>query len=184
MAKITLYFAKIKEFVLDMRRRNKKLFLLCLALCGIVVVSACMFFLQNKNTKKQQISSLSKVIVDDYSSGVENKIKALLLGLKSVSKADVFVMVESSPISNYLTEKEVVEVTGSAGSTITTTTTVVYQKDGSKTSPIIVSTTPPKIIGVLIVLNKINASTKVSIINAVACVLNIDASCISILQDS
>lgn len=184
MAKITLYFAKIKEFILDMRRRNKKLFLLSLALCGIVVASICMFFLQNKNTKKQQLTSLSKVTIDDYSSGVENKIKALLLELKSVSKVDVFVMVESSPILNYLTEKEVVQVTGSAGSTTTTTTTVVYQKDGSKTSPIIVSTTPPKIMGVLIILNKVNASTKVSIINAVACVLNIDASCISILQDS
>ena len=37
---------------------------------------------------------------------------------------------------------------------------------------------------VLIVLNKISASTKLSIINSISVVLNIDASCISILQES
>ena len=104
--------------------------------------------------------------------------------MKSVSKVKVFVMIESSSMSEYLTEKEVVEIENSGGKTTTTKTVVVYQKDGSKSSPVQVSVMPPKISGVLIFLNKIDASTKLSITNAIACVLNIDASCISILQDS
>ena len=184
MAKISLYFAKIKDFIVNAYKTNRKLFFVCVSLFFVVIASICVYFSQGKNLKNNDSKTSLNVLVDDYASMVEQKIESILLGLKSVSKVDVFVMVDSSEIANYLTEKEVVEVTGSAGTTTTTTTTVVYQKDGSKSTPILVSTTPPKIVGVLIFLNKIDASTKLSISNAVADVLNIDASCISILQDS
>lgn len=184
MAKISLYFAKIKSFICEMYKRNKKLFFLSIGLFVVIVGSGCSFIFQNKTTKSSSESLNKNASVDSYASSVECKIESILSSMKSVSKVRVFVMVESSSVTKFLTEKEVVEIENSGGKTTTTKTVVVYQKDGSKSSPVQVSVTPPKISGVLIFLNKIDASTKLSITNAVACVLNIDASCISILQDS
>ena len=63
------------------------------------------------------------------------------------------------------------------------TETVVFEKNGSSSNPIVVATIAPKISGVLIVVNKIQASTKLSIINSVSIVLNVPESCITILQE-
>ena len=182
--KLSKYFAKIKEFLESAYKKNKKLFFVTIALVFIVVASAWYVFANKSTTSKTTKISSSGVSVDSYASSVEQKLESKLLNMKNVSSVEVFVMIESTPIKNYLTEQEVVEITNSAGTTTTTTTTVVYEKDGSATSPIEVSTQLPKITGVLIFLNKIDASTKLSITNAVACVLNVESSCISILQDS
>jgi stage III sporulation protein AG len=184
MVKIMLYFAKIKSFLCDMYKKNKKLFFLSVGLCLIVLFSAVVYFSKGKSFKIKEEKSSQNISLDAYAASVENKIESILFDMKSVSKVKVFVMLESSSVVEYLTEKEVVEIGGSGGTTTTTTTKVVYQKDGSKSSPVQVSVLPPKISGVLIFLNKIDASTKLSITNSVACVLNINASCISILQDS
>ena len=60
---------------------------------------------------------------------------------------------------------------------------VVYDKNGSSQSPILVSTDYPKVVGVLVVLNKVSPSIKLSIQNSISGVLNIDADSIFILQD-
>ena len=183
MAKIIQYFAKIKEFIKDSYHKNKRQFLWLVVLFGVLF---CMLIWwvtgSGIDSKKKKQNSLS-VTVESYADGVEMKLETMLLSMKKVSNVKVFVMVDSSPIKNFLTETEVVKLGGENGST-TTTTKVVYNKNGSSNSPVEISTTLPKISGVLIFLNKIDASTKISIINAVATVLNIEPSCISILQDS
>jgi stage III sporulation protein AG len=103
--------------------------------------------------------------------------------LKQVDHVEVLVMVEASPEKQYLTETETVEISNQSGTTTTTTTKVVYRKDGSSSSPIETMIVYPKIKGVLIFINKLDASTKLAIASSVASVLNIESSCISILQD-
>ena len=183
MTKLRQYFAKIKEFVNDLYNKNKKLFFMSLALI-IVIFGALIWtvFGSDSESKKSNKGDIG-VSIESYADGVERKIETMLLSMKKVSVAKVFVMVDSSPVKNYLTETEVVKVGGENGST-TTSSKVVYNKNGSSSSPVEISTTLPKVTGVLIFLNKVDASTKVSIINAIAVVLNIKPSCISILQDS
>lgn len=183
MNKFMQYFAKIKNFLLDAYSKNKRRFILFSGLCVVFFVCfICVFLVPKNGVKKSNISG-EIVSIDSYADGLENKIESALLNMKSVSKVEVFVMVESSPVKNFLMETEVVKVGGENGST-TTSSKVVYNKNGSSTSPVEISTTMPKVTGVLIFINKIDASTKLSIINAVSVVLNVDSSCISILQDN
>jgi len=88
-------------------------------------------------------------------------------------------MVDSSEKYIYLTQSENTK----SGESEVVKEEVVYEKNGSSQSPIKVMTEYPKVTGVMIVTNKIDVSTKISIQNAIAGVLNIDSSCIFILQD-
>ena len=108
----------------------------------------------------------------------------MLLEINEVTSASVMVMVESSPKIEYLTEREEDVKTDEKGSSSVVSTTVVFEKNGSVNTPIVVTTIMPKVTGVFIVLNKISPSTKISIINSISIVLNIDSKCISILQES
>ena len=92
-------------------------------------------------------------------------------------------MVDSTPKIEYLTEKSE-EISGdSANKNSVVSESVVFEKNGSISTPVVVTTIMPKVTGVLIVTNQINNSTKLSIISSVSTVLNIDKSCISLLQE-
>ena len=181
MQKIDI-FNKIKMFFQNTYSKNKKLLFLTVAILIIifVVFVSSLFSSKKQNTELQQSQD---VMLSDYTNSLESKLESMLLKIKTISNVDVLVMVDSTPKVNYLTETEETEVTNSVGSTKTTTSKVVYEKNGSTTKPIIVFTQVPKVVGVLIVTNKIDASTKLSIINSISVVLNVDASCITILQE-
>ena len=172
---------KIKEFFIKFYSGNKKMFFTVIALVLILVVSLLSMF---SSKKKQNMSSekgtSSTVSYDSYASEIENKIESMLCGLKSVSEVQAFVMLETSPIKNYLTETEK-QTSDSSGESVKET--VVFEKDGSVQKPVETFVAMPKITGVLIVVNKIDASTKVAITNALAVVLNVSESSISILQE-
>jgi len=180
--KIKVIFAKIKEFLKGSYEKNKKLFIVSLALVLIVLVSGYFVFFGEKKADEKTLED-EQVVVGEYASKVENKIESLLLNLKQIDKVEVVVMVDSSPEKVYLTETETVEISNQSGTTTTTTTKVVYKKEGSISSPIEIKIVYPKIKGVLIFINKVDASTKLAIANSVASVLNIESSCINILQD-
>lgn len=166
-------------------KKNKKIFFLTIILIVVLLaVFGSTFFTQKSESNSESKTNSSAGILD-YTANVESKLKSILLSLENISSASVFVMVDSTPTVTYLTETEEVTTTNSSGATTTTkTTTVVFEKDGSISTPVTVTTILPKITGVLVVLNKIDASTKLNITNAIATVLNIDVSCISILQES
>ena len=171
-------FVKIKEFFVKFYNRNKKLFFCFIALVLICLVGL-IASISRKNLTDSTKEEMSSVSVDDYTLKVESKIKNILLSLNSVSKAEVFVMVDSSPRAHYLVETE----KNKTGENEIVTETIVFEKNGSSSKPIEVCVTMPKIVGVLIFINKVDSSTKVSITNALAVVLNVDVSCISILQE-
>ncbi len=180
--KFKVVFAKIKEFLKGSYEKNKKLFVISLALVLIILVSGYFVFFGEKNSDEKTLKN-EQVVVGEYVSNIESKLESLLLNLKQVDHVEVLVMVEASPEKQYLTETETVEISNQSGTTTTTTTKVVYRKDGSSSSPIETKIVYPKIKGVLIFINKVDASTKLAIANSVASVLNIESSCISILQD-
>ena len=182
--KLKAYFLKIKDTICSFYKKNKKLFIscvICLIIMDALVIST---FSDLKKTKSNTTKSDTTVSVSDFASEVETKLTNLILKLDNISSVSVFVMVDSTPTVTYLTESTEKTETKDGSSISETTTTVVFEKNGSISSPIVVTTIMPKVTGVLIVTNKINASTKLSIINSVSIVLNIDESCISLLQES
>lgn len=179
------FISNITDTVKSLFKKNKKLFFLTIALIFIMLaVFVSTFFTSKNNSSSKNNTSVSTGILD-YTNSVENKLESMLLSLSGISSASVFVMVEATPTVTYLTETEEVTTTNASGSSTTTkTTTVVFEKDGSILTPITVTTILPKVTGVMVVLNKFSPSTKLNITNAIATVLNIDVSCISILQES
>lgn len=170
-------FSKIFEKIKSLKLNKKTTF--CIVLAIICIVAFCYYTL-SKNKLKETDESVSQT---EYAQMVENKLTNIIKKIDGVDSVSVFVYTSGSTQTNYLMETTETENTNSTGSTKTITSKVVYEKSSGTTSPIITSTTFPKVIGVLVITNKINASTKVSIINSISTVLNIDSSCISILQE-
>jgi stage III sporulation protein AG len=179
------FLNNIKENVKKLLNTNKKIFFLTIALIVVMILIFVSTFFKSKNSSSSSATLNQSVSVSDYASDIENKLSQMLILLDSVSSVSVFVMVDSTPEVKYLTESEEQTSSNSSGtSTTTKTTTVVFEKNGSISTPVAITTIMPKVSGVLIVLNKISASTKLSITNAVSTVLNVDSSCICILQES
>lgn len=177
-------FMSLKEKICVFYRKNKKIFFSCVA-CFIVLIglifSSFTDLSKKSKSKKTESSSIS---ITNYASEIETKLKNMISNLKDVSSVSIFVMVESTPNIKYLTETNEKTEIKDGNSVSEITTTVVFEKNGSISTPVVVTTLMPKVTGVLIVVNKINASTKLAIINSISVVLNIEESCISILQES
>lgn len=177
---VSNFWSKIK----NQFKSNKRLFLVTVILIVFVVVIFLSTFSFGKNSDSDS-SKTKTVSISDYAQNIELKLTKLISQMDSVSNVSVFVMVDALPETKYLTETKKEETTSSSGGTTSTeTVTVVFEKNGSISTPVVITTIMPKVSGVMIVTNKISGSTKISIINAVAVVLNIDSSCISFLQES
>ena len=124
------------------------------------------------------------ISIQDYADKIENKLELLISKLDSIKDVSVMVMIESSPKVTYLTESTTKTETKENNSVSEIITTVVFEKNGSISTPIVVTTINPQITGVLIVTNKISSATKLAIINSVSNVLNISESCICLLQEN
>lgn len=180
------FVQNLKSNILSLYNKNRKVFLACVSLTIILIilVFSVMFSGQkNKNDKSKSASGSNTVSVSEYAQGIENKLKTMIGKLDSVQDVSVFVMVDSTPKIEYLTETKTETKTSENGTNSTISETVVFEKNGSISTPVVVTTIMPKVTGVLIVAKGIDAMTKLSIINSVSIVLNIDASCISILQE-
>ena len=177
------FLSKVKEKlkVVTNGKKGKNLFLIIGLIVGVVLLFASYFIPSKSKTVKNETAEIS---ISNYSSNIELKLKQMLLPINEVSSASVMVMVESAPKIEYLLEKEEEVKSDEKGSSSTISTTVVFEKNGSVSTPVVVTTIMPKVTGVFIVLNKISPSTKLSIINSISVVLNIDQACISILQES
>lgn len=178
--KVFNYFTNIKEKFMLLCGKNKKLFILVL----ILFVSICLsiaLFPTGSSSKKSENKELSVQLEGlDYSSIIESKIETMLLNLSEIEKVDVMVVCDSTEYYEYLKN---IDETKNDNNSVTRHEEVVFQKDGSNAQPIIVTSKMPKIVGVWIILNSVSASTKLVITNSIKSVLNIDESCISILQE-
>ncbi len=178
-ANLSKFKEKIKSVFGEGKKKN--ILLVLGFIVGIVLLVFSFLIPEKKDAVKQPQKVES---VSNYSNVIEEKLENMLLNLEEIKTVSVMVMVESTPKIEYLTESEQEIKTNEKESSSTTSTTVVFEKDGSVSTPVVVTTIMPKVTGVFIVLNKISASTKISIINSISVVLNIDANSISILQES
>ena len=177
------FFTKLKDkfFGLKNSKNRKNLFLILGLIIGVILLIIS-FIIQPKT--KVEIKDKTEISVSSYSSSIESKLEQMLLNLNEITNVEVMVMVESAPKIEYLTEKKEEIKTDDKGSSSVVSTTVVFEKNGSVSTPVVVTTIMPKITGVFVVMNQVSASTKISIINSISVVLNIDQTCISILQES
>ncbi len=181
--KIKNLFASLKSKLISIFGKNKKLS--TFVLIAIFLVAVCFFLIpDNKSKGEEQSKSDSSLLVSvgDYKNDIELKLKQMLLSIDEIESANVMVVCDES--EKYVFLKDVTETISGSGdsSSKTTTEKVVFEKSGSNNSPIIVSKTMPKVMGVWIVINSVSPSTKLAITNSVSSVLNIDESRISILQ--
>lgn len=179
LEKIKLKFSNLKN---DKNKKLNKTFLfsICLIFVLIFVLISIMF----KPKKKVEVETQKNdVSVSEYAHEIEIKLENIISKLDSISSVSVFVMIDSTPTIKYLTENKTETTTSKDNSTSTLSETVVFEKNGSVTTPVVVTTIMPKVTGVLIVTNEINPMTKLSIISSVSIVLNIDERCISLLQE-
>lgn len=173
-----------KNKFFDKFRTNKKLSSIVVAtliLIVILIAMSCFSGKSSSSTNNSQTNNSSTNL--SYANELENKLTSMLLKLDSIESVSVMVLVESTPEQKFLTDTEEVTTTNGDTTSSTITTTVVYEKDGSISTPVVITTLMPKVTGVLIVTNKIDASTKYSIISSISTVLNVDQSCISLLQE-
>lgn len=179
-------FDKVKKIIGDVFASKKNVKLLTFFLCGVVLlIFLSGFFGGLKNENKKEKRSQKSISVSEYSSQVESKIEEMIFATGKVKNVSAFVMIESSPEIKYLTEtKEENSIKNDELTTSSKVVSVVFEKNGSVSTPVVVATISPKICGVMIVMSRVDASTKIGIQNALAVVLNIDVSCISILQKS
>lgn len=176
------FLSKLKEKLKPILK-NKKITSILIVLLVILVVFYFIVSNFSFTDKEEKLNRKTEISVSDYSKSVENKLSEMLLQINELNKVSVMVMVESTPKIEYLTETEEVVETKENNSSSTKSTTIVFEKDGSVSTPIVVTTLMPKITGVLIITNKISVSTKLNITKSISIVLNIDESCISILQE-
>ena len=164
-----------------MEKKNKKI--LVPALIAVIVIIAVLYY--DFSSKKDSSTSSNKISLEgeNYAEAIEQKLETMLSKISEVEDISVFVMTSGSTKINYLTESTETETTNASGSTKTTSTKVVYEKVDGETLPIIVSKSYPEVIGVMVVVNEISASTKLSIKNSISTVLNISEDSISILQE-
>ena len=172
--------SKLKSKIHFFNGKNKKVFTLSLVLVIILLGYFLFVSSDNKSDVKSESKQMDDVVSSNYSDQIERKIENMLLSLSGVSKAEVMIVCESSEVYEYL--KNVDESKSENGNT-TIKEEVVYEKNGSNTTPIIITMRFPKIIGVWVVINEVSPSTKLAITNSLKSVLNVDESRINILQE-
>ena len=177
------FIEKFKNSLKNLFFANKKLFFTSVFAVVALVCVIVFGFVSDKKTAEVKVKNVTEISITDYSEKVENKIVNMLSKIDEITSVSAFVMVDSTPTVKYLTEVEETQTPSDKGTHVSKTETVVFEKNGSSSSPVVVTTIAPKISGVLIVVNKIQASTKLSIINSVSIVLNVPESCITILQE-
>ncbi len=181
-------FKDIKSKIVNAYKSNKKIFVACVCLIVVALFLVISIFakgLSPSSSKKSNTSTnTNSVSITEYTAMVENKINNMLLSIEDVKKVSTFVMVESTPKIEYLTEKQDSTTTNSNNTVTSSSSSVVFEKNGSISTPVVVTTLMPKVTGVFVVINEVSASTKYNIIHSLSVVLNVDESCISILQES
>lgn len=179
------FFKKISEKIKGFYDKNKKLFIVMvvLILIGIALVFSTLSSLLKP--KEKTAATKPQVQITEYAAQIENKLESMLLQLDGITSASAFVMVDATPKIEYLIETQENTTTNESGVvTSSKSTTVVFEKNGSISTPVVVTTIMPKITGVLVIVNKIDPLLKNSIIRALTAVLNVNESCINILQES
>lgn len=159
---------------------NKKI-ALCVAgiLCFVVIGIFISSFSSSKKTESASSSQEITVTGQDYVLYMEERLSKIINSIKGISNAKVFLNVDSSPKITYAEDKTETENNGNK----TVTTSIVFNKDGTVTTPVVVVTTYPEIVGLLIVANGAgDVKTQLMLSDTISAVLGIPSSRIQILE--
>lgn len=180
---------KLKNLILFLKTKagglfkNKKAVFVLLIVILVFIVLVMPSGKSKTNLNKNESVNLSKESSFNYELELEEKIRKMLLAIAEVKNASVMVVCDETEKVEYLKNtSETISGSGESSSQ-TKTEEVVYEKNGSNNTPIIITTYKPKVVGVWIIVTEISPSTKLAIIKSIASVLNINESCISILQE-
>ena len=182
--KIKSYFVKIKENIIKLYNKNKKMLVVFILL--FVALFGYFIFEVSNNDAKNNSTEIEKVEVEnvsDYEKFLETKLEKMLLEIDEVSSAKVMVVCDTTGTFNYLKNVSVTENTGENQGTKTLTEEVVFEKEGSNSKPVLERFDYPKVVGVMVVVKGVSPSTKLSIINSISVVLNVTTESISIVVD-
>lgn len=159
---------------------NKKIqiciILLVVCIIGLVVLK------DSSNSKNENSSDLSSAIeIDGYVNQMEDRIVNIVESVSGVSNVKCLVYTTTSIEIEYATD--VSESGGENHSDFQKNSALVFEKDGSKNIPVIIKKNYPKIVGILVVAKGVDdEKTKLSIINALASVFDINISSIEVLS--
>lgn len=179
---------KIKNFA--QKTIKSKKFQIAFAVFAFVLIFVIFYGSVNKakdtetktETKTTETSSTSGAI-NEFSSGVEKRLKNLISSIGGVGKVEVFVSVDASP--QIVIAEEIEEKTVTSGSTTTTTVkkSPVIVKDGSSSTTIVLNEVSPNILGIVVVAEGAdNAKIKLKILNAIKALYEIDSNRIEIIE--
>lgn len=152
----------------------------------VIVVLFSVFFLnfssENKVKKTQKNNVSGNSLYMSYIAETESRLINVLNAVKDLSNVKVFLNITQSPKITYLTEEK---ISNSSSSSALVTNTIVLAKDGTLTYPIVVLEELPKVKGILIVAKGAgNPRKKIEITNVVAAILDVDVSCVEVLEGS
>ena len=160
-----------------------------LATAGILFAIVVIIFLSSfagtktSKTKTAEQNEEQTFLSLEYCKQLENRLKNVLTSVKGAGDVEVFVMVDSSPTYQYLSETEK-STSGQGESTVVNEKVSIYEtKNGSTSSPVVVNESLPKIIGVVVIAGGAgDAKLKATLKSIVASLLNVELSCVEVLE--
>lgn len=155
-------------------------------ICSVLLV-ICVFFLiaikVNGTTNKSTQSKIneSQTTLDSYEKDIEKRIVDIVSSISGVRNVKCMVYTKSSIEIEYFVEK----TSDERSEEIKKSEVLSFQKNGSSTEPVIIKKVYPKIVGILVVAEGVeNEKTRLSIINALASVFDINIASIEVLRGS
>lgn len=157
---------------------NKKI-LLCSILLVVCVIG--LIVLKSSSTESSATSeSSAEISSDDYINSIETRIEDIVQSVKGVKNAKCLVYTNSSIEIEYAYDTTESNVSDSE---YQKNSAIVFEKNGSKQVPVVIKKTYPKIVGILVVASGVeDEKTRISIVNALASVFDININSIEVLS--
>ncbi len=157
---------------------NKKI-QICSVLLIFCVVGLLVLKGVDGNTSKST-DKASDLTLDNYVEDIENRITNIVQSVKGVKNVKCLVYTNSSIEIEYAFD---ISESNDKDLEYQKNTAIVFEKNGSKSVPVIVKKNYPKIVGILIVASGVeDEKTRLSIVNALASVFDININSIEVLS--
>ena len=149
--------------------------------CVLFLVVLVIFFdsFKSKDNAKTNASSASVIDVSSFAEYTENRLSSIINSISGITNAKVYLSFSGSPEVVYAEDFSENSNNGS----IIKTSSIVFSKSGTATTPCVVKTNYPKILGVLVVAKGVkDAKTKLMLENCLSAVLSVPIASIEILE--
>ena len=163
---------------------SNKIKLMIAGLLFLVVIAIFLGGAESGEPNKNEVLNESKKGYSEYVADLEERLEKVLSSVKGVQNVNVFVYVENSTRLVLAEDIEEIEESGQDGSKkISRVVTTVLTKDGSQNKEVCVMEVYPEIVGVLVVADGAsNEKTRLSILNAITVLLDIENTRVEVLE--